>query len=402
MNFKCNCPYCNQTLEAESDMFGMVIDCPGCATKILVTKNRVSPSSLKLTKPDASDTEPATEKQIAFISRLGGTASSKLKKFQASRYIEGLLAIAPATKRQLDGLKKEGVPIPCDITENIAKEMQEKVKGDKPPSKSMIDSLVEFGVLTPPKTTGEAKTLYDNLISTSKSTLRQKLEAVKMGGDLPEGLTYLQANEYISSLEQDRDPEDGKPPTKEQLKQIKALGGDVSKAINNWRAETYIEQLEELAEEEDELKHQTEQEENIRIECAYELGKNLYDKWDLDVKRPSKTIMKKAIQYGIDQGWGQNWDDIGLDENIYHPCSLIAYAIYCVAPELLKPDKKPPQMPLPHKETRKQSSMTLKKGSIKASNNTHLPNSSKGKGCMIPIMFFMALLLAGSLIKYVA
>jgi hypothetical protein len=220
----------------------------------------------------------------------------------------------------------------------------------------------------------EANELLQTLMSSSKATERQKCEVAELGGCLPVDCTYIQANVYISDLTQDRDPVDGKPATSAQLKKIKTLGGDVTKAINTWRAETYIDELEEL-------KERGAEELNERIDNAYDLGKDFDDKWDCSVKRPSKAIMKKAIQYGIDQGWGKHWDDAGLD-NIYNPYSLIGYAIYCVAPELLKPNHKPPQMPLPNKEEEKL-----------------IARSSKGKGCMVPIMFFGILLIAGSFIK---
>jgi hypothetical protein len=92
-------------------MLGMVVDCPGCTTKLLITKNRISPTSIKVNSPDTYDTEPATEKQVAFIGRLGGKPSSTLRKYQASKLIDALLSIAPPTHHQLDYLKRNGVPI---------------------------------------------------------------------------------------------------------------------------------------------------------------------------------------------------------------------------------------------------------------------------------------------------
>ena len=64
----------------------------------------------------------------------------------------------------------------------------------------------------------------------------------------------------------------------------------------------------------------------------------------MSVKKPSKAVMKKAILFGESQGWGEGWEDPGRDSE-FNPYSLLDFAVYSVAPELLKSGESPPRMP---------------------------------------------------------
>ncbi|MFA6875376.1 MAG: hypothetical protein WCQ87_01935 [Parabacteroides sp.] len=169
-------------------------------------------------------------------------------------------------------------------------------------------------------------------------------------------MTFCRANELLGDAEMDADPKEGKPPTKAQLNKIAKLGGDSQKGINRWRAEEYIDELEEKAEDKAEQFQE-------RIDDVLDF---MFGDADLrsmmNVKKPSKAVIKKAILFGDSQGWGEGWaDPVGNSD--LNPDSLVDFAIYSVAPELLKSGKVAPQMP------------TLGGGT-----------SDKGQGCLLAVI----------------
>jgi hypothetical protein len=294
--------------------------------------------------------EPATSKQIEYIKALGGIPKKNLTKVSASELIEKLRSKAPATKKQLDYLKRLGASIPKSLSAQKASELIEKLDGEQPPTKSLANQITELGG-TVPKTKREAEALFNSLITTARATASQQQRAAELGFELPDGISFLDANELLSEKEMDNDPEEGKPATKAQLNKIVKLGGNPEQAVNRWRADDYIERLEEKEEEFEE-----------RIEEAIEWTFGDADSREMmSVKKPSKAVMRKALRYGDAQGWGENWEDPGRDSE-YNPYTLMDVAIYSVAPELLKEGESVP---------------ALQRSSS---------NQSKGKGCLSIIL----------------
>ncbi len=273
--------------------------------------------------------EPATERQIAYIEALGGSPKKGLTKESASELIEKLRSKAPATKKQLDYLKRLGASIPKSLSAQKASELIEELDGEQPPTKSLANQITELGG-TVPKTKREAEAVYSSLINTARATKSQQQTAAELGIELPAGISFLDANELLSGKEMDNDPEEGKPATKAQLNKIVKRGGDPSKAINNWRAEAYIEELDEK---EDDF--------NTRVEDALEwLFGDPDSRSMMPVKKPTKAIMRKALEYGDAQGWGEGWESKdGATEY-----DLMAVAVYTVAPDLLKQGESVPEL----------------------------------------------------------
>ena len=207
-----------------------------------------------------------------------------------------------------------------------------------------------------PATKREASELCQSLQATAPATAQQQKQAEELGLALPENATFAQANESLSDAEMDADPDEGKPPTKAQLNKIAKLDGDPQKATNRWRAEEYIEELEEK---EEQFKD--------RIDEALDWIFGDPDSRSMvPVKKPNKAVMAKALQYGDAQGWGEGWESKdGATEY-----DLMAVAVYAVAPELLKKNEDPPQ----------------------------LPGQSKGKGCLLPFVLVAGALGTGILL----
>lgn len=268
--------------------------------------------------------EPATEKQIAYIEALGGSPKKGLTKESASEVIEKLRSKAPATKKQLDYLKRLGAVIPKSLSAQMASELIEQLEGEQPPSKSLANQITELGG-TVPKTKREAEAVFNNLINTACATASQQQRAAELGFELPDGISFLDANELLSGKEMDNDPEEGKPASKAQINKIVKLGGNPEQAVNSWRADEYIERLEEKQEEFD-----------SRIEDAIEwMFGDSESRSMMSVKKPSKAVMGKALRYGDAQGWGENWET-GERESEYNPYNQMDVAIYSIAPDLLK------------------------------------------------------------------
>ena len=297
--------------------------------------------------------EQATEKQLAYIKRLGGSAPKRLSKQGASKLIDELINKAPATPTQIKRLSKLGVDVPKDLTKVKADSLIGQIEEELPPLQWQIEQLQEFGVEVT-HTRKEASSLISRLQETASATLTQVEKAQHLGGTLPVNCTYEEASRIISDLMRDADPIEGKPPTKGQISKIVKLGGDPSNAINTWRADEYIEILEE---QQDEFE--------IRVEDVIEwyFG-DADDRETMSVKKPSKAIMAKALRFGDAQGWGNNWEDSGI-ESAYNPYSMIEYSIFSVAPDLLKDGEKKPVL---FKDA---------------------PNKQKGKGCLLALCFFV-------------
>jgi len=311
--------------------------------------------------PDSS-VEPgaATEKQVAYIRALGGEVRPGLTKEKASDLIDKLRDSAPPTQKQLDLLQKMGATIPAQTTSAQASDLISKLDGNQPPTKQQIKYIKMLGGEVP-NTKREASEICNTLSETAPATSQQKKEAQELGIVLPDNATFAQADDLLSDSKMDADEEDGKPPSKAQINKIVKLGGDPSKAINNWRAEAYIEELDEK---EDDF--------NTRVEDALEWLFDADSRSMMPVKKPTKAIMRKALEYGDAQGWGEKWESKdGATE-----CDLMPVAVYAVAPELLKKNELAPQL-------------NVQSSSGKA----------KGKGCLIPIILTLG---ACSIIVFIA
>lgn len=285
--------------------------------------------------PPADDwgSDSATDKQIAYIKALGGKPKRGLTKEAASELIDRLRSSAPPTQKQLDLLHKLGATVPRKLTAEQASELIAQLDGEQPPTKQQIKYIKMLGGAVP-ATKREASQLCDSLSQTATATPQQKKQADELGVSLPENATFTQANQLLGDAEMDADPEEGKPPTKAQLNKLTKLGGDPQQAANRWRADEYIDELEEKAEQFQD-----------RIDEAVEwMFGDAESRSMMSVKKPSKAVMKKAILFGESQGWGEGWEDPGGDSEL-NPYSLMDFAIYSVAPELLKPGESPPRMP---------------------------------------------------------
>lgn len=299
----------------------------------------------------AFNSEAATDKQIAYIRALGGTAPSGLTKEKASELIDKLRNSAPPTRKQLALVQKLGGTIPAKLTAAQASDFISELEGNQPPTNQQIKFIKMLdGEI--PTTKREASELCDTLSTIAPATNQQKKRAQELGTALPDNATFVQANTLLGESEMDADEEDGKPPSKAQINKIVKMGGDPSKATNNWRAEAYIEELE-----------QTEDDFNTRVEDVMEWFFGDADsRAMMPIKKPTKAVMRQALEYGDAQGWGEGWESKdGATE-----FDLMPVAVYVVAPELLKKNESPPRL-------RGQAS----------------GGGSKGKGCLIPFILML-------------
>lgn len=321
--------------------------------------------------------EPATEKQISYIKRLGGIPKNYLSKQDASKLIDSLIKSAPPTERQLKRLASLNATVPKDLTQVKADELIERLRGEKPPEQWQIDELTLQGCVVS-TTRRDAISAILKLRETAPAYESQRQRISELGGNLPDGCTYQKADELITALESDADEALGKPPTKEQLSRIKKLGGDLGKSINIWRADAYIEELE-----------QKEDDFNTRIEDALEcfFGDAETRSW-MPVKKPTKAIMRKALDYGDNQGWGENWDSVGVTD-----ADHMAVAVYAVAPNLLKQNESPPSIRvLPQPQSNGSvKKITIIKRTSSAPLSTSTDHQTKGKGCLV---FFVLMALS--------
>jgi len=180
--------------------------------------------------------DPATEKQIAYIKALGGKPKRDLTKEAASELIDKLRSSAPPTQKQLDLLQKLGATIPQKLTAEQASELIAQLDGEQPPTKQQIKYIKMLGGVVP-ATKREASQLCDTLPQTAPATPQQRKQADELGVSIPENATFTQANQFLSDAEMDADPEEGKPPTEAQLNKITKLGGDPQRVANRWRAD---------------------------------------------------------------------------------------------------------------------------------------------------------------------
>lgn len=277
--------------------------------------------------------DPATQKQIAYIEALGGKPKRGLTKEAASELIDKLRSSAPPTQKQLDLLQKLGATIPRRLTAEQASDLIAHLDDNQPPTKQQIKYIKMLGGEVP-ATKREASQLCDTLPQTAPATSQQRKQADEFGVSLPDHVTFAQAGQLLGDAEMDADPEEGKPPTKAQLNKIAKLGGDPQRAANRWRADEYIEELEEKAEQFQD-----------RIDEALEwMFGDADSRSMMSVKKPSKAVMKKAILFGESQAWGEGWEDLE-GESEFNPYSLMDFAVYSVAPELLKSGESTPRMP---------------------------------------------------------
>ncbi|OGV66809.1 MAG: hypothetical protein A2498_13145 [Lentisphaerae bacterium RIFOXYC12_FULL_60_16] len=320
--------------------------------------------------------DPATEKQISYIKRLGGDPKSGLSKQAASALIDSLIKSAPATVRQLKRLARLGATVPKNLTKVKADELIEQLEGDRPPEQWQIDEIALLGG-TIPKTRRDAMSAIIGLRETASATDTQRARIAELGGSLPDGCTYQRADDLIEGLERDADETEGKPATKEQLARIKKLGGDSGTAINTWRADKYIEELE-----------QKEEDFNTRVDDALEwLFGDPDSRSVMPVKKPSKAVMQKALKYGDNQGWGEGWEcKDGATEH-----DLMSVAVYTIAPELLKQDERPPslQAPPPRQPRKNGRQIIIPKRTSTPRPLTSTDHHPKGKGCLVP--FFLVI-----------
>jgi len=120
-------------------------------------------------------------------------------------------------------------------------------------------------------------------------------------------------------------------PTKTQLNKISKLGGDPNSVNTRDDADEYIDELED-------------QKDRFEDRVQHALDWVFVDPLDpslIPVKKPTKAIMADAIRYGDEQGWGDEWESQDGATEI----DLIIYAVYQVAPQLLKKNERPPRLP---------------------------------------------------------
>jgi hypothetical protein len=316
--------------------------------------------------------EPATERQIAYIKHLGGDLPAGLSKSDASTLIDQLLKVSREREREL-------------------REQEMSV----PPSRQLGDLILELGGEVP-GTTKEARRLINLLVKTAPAVGSQKAQALALGSVVPDHATYKEAEDLITALEKDADKEEGKPPSPRQVELVKRLNGDAAKAVNKWRTEEYIEELKKAAtkrvkgpEKEalmntlDAMERDLDEEEGappdkdqlkqiLKLggdtkstkaanywraeEYIEELESKLDDAADriadafdcfysdrddsarMAVKKPSKSVMGKALKFGDSQGWAVGWDSFGVEDSPF----MVEAAIYAIAPNLLKPGNEPP------------------------------------------------------------
>ena len=330
-----NCPHCNQSLEAPEDMLGTTIECPACNGSIQLPEPQAPPPPRRSARPPQPDTEAdpdaATDKQIAYIRALGGSPPKGLTKEKASDLIDALRNSAPPTTKQLDLLKKLGGTVTAGMTAAEASDWISQLDDSQPPTKSQIKFIQMLGGEVP-ATKREASDLCQSLPSTAPATAQQRKQAEELGFALPEDATFAKANELLSDAEMDADPNEGKPPTRAQLNTIAKLGGDSQKASNRWRAEKYIE----------ELRDRQEQFKDRIVDTLAMIFGDPDSRSIMCVKKPSQAVMGKALQFGDSQGWGEEWESFGSNTDSYE---LVEFAVYSVAPELLKSGASPPTLP---------------------------------------------------------
>lgn len=239
--------------------------------------------------------QKATEKQLQYIKSLGGKPKKRLSKQKASKLIDELKDKAPPTKTQ--------------------KEFIEKLGG------------------TVPETRNKADRVCEELPKTAIHTEEQRKKVKQLGADFHENATHEEAQSLISDLERDADPEEGRPPTKTQLNEIKKLGGDPTQVKNRWRADYYIDDLEGIRDEFED-----------RVE-------NALDDWtiseygaEMPVKKPSRTVMREALKYGDSQGWQEGWETPTSYRSSRIAEKMLAVAIYNVDPDRLKEGAEPPTL----------------------------------------------------------
>jgi len=320
MAFHPRCSHCGKVspLEAGEANIGCEYRCPSCGKMFTIHPpdaraaessasriSRPSPAAPVATRVPGSgnpgpDTDSATAKQRDYIRALGGTATPDLTKARASEIISELDGKRPPTKQQVKFIKMLG--------------------GDVPPTKR------------------QASQVCDLLSKTALATTQQRQRAQELGLALPAAATFSQAKELLAPAELDADEVEGKPPTKAQLNKIVRLGGDPQKPSSRWRADEYIEECEE--------RRQEEQEELAdRVDEAMDWVFGDADgRAMMSVRKPAKATMRKALLFGDSQGWGDYWESVDSTSEL-DSFALVDFALYSVAPELLKPGKPLPRMP---------------------------------------------------------
>ena len=164
----------------------------------------------------------------------------------------------------------------------------------------MIKSLNSAAEI--PLSKPNASELIQQLKMTVPAIKRQHTKALKLGIEIPEGSTYRQAEELISNKEMDDDPEDGKPPTKQQLNKITKLGGIPTSVTNRWRAEEYISDLEDKR-----VNEKDEKEQWVEYILEWYFDPN-DDFKTFDMKKPSKALLRKVYDYAKAQGFEAEWE----------------------------------------------------------------------------------------------
>jgi hypothetical protein len=245
-------------------------------------------------------------------------------------------------------------------TSEEAEALFEKLKVTAPATSQQNKKALSFGVALPPGSTFQVANDFlfglkmDAHAEEGKHPSLKQLELVRrLNGNVDKAINKWRTEEYIEELkkaalarvsesdkealsktldamERDLDEEEGAPPDKDQLKQISKLGGDPksTKAANYWRAEEYIEELEAKI---DDV--------SGRIDDAFDLFySDREDSARMAVKKPSKSVMGKALKFGDSQGWGEGWDSFGVEDSPL----MLESAIYAVAPNLIKPGVEPP------------------------------------------------------------
>lgn len=289
--------------------------------------------------------DPATDRQLKYIADLGGQPSKGMTKDEASALIEKLLGKDQPSPRQIKRLQNLGVTIPDNLTAKQASQLIDKLDGDQPPTKKQIGFIKLLGDGQAPATKREAAQLCTHLKDTAPATEEQRNMAVSFGQTLPDGSTFRQAELLLDEMKADADETEGRPPTEAQIKKIKKLGGDPAKAKNHWRADEYISDLEDAASDRADAVEELKSRAQEVLEMMYdELSRNLRNH-----RKPSLSVMMKALEYGDKQGWGEGWED-ALGDNEENADEQLNQAVIAVAPQLLKGTR-----PQPSKKSKKSS-----------------------------------------------
>lgn len=339
---------------------------------------------------ELKDSIPATEKQIAQIRKFGVEPPADLKRDRASEMIKELTGRQPPTKKHIQSIEEFGVAVPTTRAE--AEELIRTLRKTSPATERQHKRAAELDIEFP-EGTGycDAEELIENAErdcdpEEGKPPSPEVLSKIKqLGGDVGRATNVWRAEEYIGELEEaaayvasraedildvfnepgSREAFDVKKPTLAVMIEAVKYGDaqwkqDWEDVLDSQYDRYFLISSAVYAVAPQLLRQDCKPPVLTHIEPSGQNDGNANDvtdivsraEWiletdfddpdsrqELDVKKPSMAVMIKALKYG-DAQWGQGWDDeLGSS---FDRESCISSAIYVVAPQLLKKDRKPP------------------------------------------------------------